>query len=167
MPVVTTRPLPEEEDLARPQIVTPAFQAAPVGSETIQIQLNLQASIHETPNCPISIELNLDVLVKSRSTGTDRRTIVVQNDGTVIGPLQAVQGDITWRPSEPAQFTLDFAHNDLNQYFWGNTLDEFGIGEAFREVQLWRGDRLLTWGPIVPPKLENGKWTAPGQDCGW
>ena len=100
-----------------------------------------------------------------------RRTVVTHQSGTPYarGWLpDAVQASITWEPSQEERWSLrvplDQAHALLGV---GNDTDDWGIEEPFREVQLWRGDQLLTWGPAISQRVAGDVLEVEGAGAGW
>lgn len=87
---------------------------------------------------------------------SQRRTVVVDADGRPIpgGWLAgAVHGDITIALSAPRRGSFKIAAADPKTVaIYGHPdPDDLGIEEPFREVQLWRGDRCLLYGPMITP----------------
>jgi hypothetical protein len=80
-----------------------------------------------------------------------RRVVIVDSFGNPVvqGFLaDATQGSITWTRSQPTSFSVTLPlHSESAQMLLGDGSDS-GIDTPFREAQLWRGDQLLTWGPI-------------------
>ncbi len=107
----------------------------------------------------------------THGSGSRRRTVVVQQDGTphTEGWLpQAVHGPITWEPCNEDQWSLRVPADNATALFGApNDTDDWGIGEPFREVQLWRGDRLLTWGPAVRHRAGGDVVDVSGAGAGW
>lgn len=92
--------------------------------------------------------------------GTDRRWIVVTTAGVPLGELEnAVSGPITWSLNKPVEWSLELNADDPKA--------ELVHAQRFREVQAWRGDQLLTWGPIVRPAQDVDRLTVQGRDCLW
>ena len=74
--------------------------------------------------------------------GVKRRTVIVEQDGTQLGEIEnAVQGSVTWTLNEWETANLTLGIDDPKA--------DLILGEKFREAQLWRGDQLLVFGPIV------------------
>lgn len=74
--------------------------------------------------------------------GTARRTVVVDMEGNPLGELEeATHGQIVWGLNRPDDFTVTMSSQSPKA--------ALVLAERFREVQLWRGNHLLTWGPIV------------------
>lgn len=94
-----------------------------------------------------------------------RRTVLVSTAGEVLpgGHLSAaVHGDVEWSVgSTPTRWQVTLPVNDPGA--------SAVLAEKFREAQLWRGDRLLTWGPCVNPRVDTttGVLTVDGYDILW
>lgn len=92
--------------------------------------------------------------------GTNRRFVVVDMDGTPLGELEnAITGPITWALNKPVEWSCSLSADDPKA--------QLVHDERFREVQLWRGDHLLTWGPIVRPRQSIDRLDLTGRDCLW
>jgi len=107
----------------------------------------------------------------SRGNGTRRRTVVVHQDGTVYPQgwlADAVHGPITWQPSTEDRWSLSVPVGQGGALFGNpNDTDDWGIEEPYREVQLWRGNRLLTWGPTIGHRVAGDVLEASGAGAGW
>ena len=82
-----------------------------------------------------------------RPRGKKRRTVVVDDAGNPYGELEnARHGSITWELNrwQEAAFALGLS----------DPKSALVLEERIREVQLWRGDRLLTFGPMVRPATD-------------
>lgn len=103
--------------------------------------------------------------------GTRRRTVVVDQAGTVVDNgwlAQAVHGPITWEPSTPENWSITVPlASKADALLGAPSATDFGIEEPFREVQLWRGNRLLTWGPAVSPRVDDDHLAVAGKGAGW
>lgn len=77
-----------------------------------------------------------------RPFGTDRRVIITTVDGTPIAELENA-------------YVMSFRRRLNEAETWGFTLPTSDpklaavLGAKVREVQLWRGDQLLSWGPMT------------------
>ena len=94
-----------------------------------------------------------DLAVTFRSRGTRRRTVIVSSDGAVHATLpEAGHGPITLELNrwEEASITAPL-DSDVTAAI---------IAEEFREAQLWFGDVLLVFGPIVRPGSDGATLTA-------
>ena len=107
----------------------------------------------------------------SRGSGTRRRTVVVHQDGTVHAEgwlADAVHGPITWEPSSEDRWSLRVPVDQARALLgYANDTDDWGVEEPFREVQLWRGNRLLSWGPTVGQRLAGDVVDVDGRGAGW
>lgn len=137
----------------------------------IALALNTQIRIGSA-DARIEVKLRTGIDVNVQSTGTLRRTVVVDQSGTPMtdGWLdKAVHGDITWTPSGTATWsiTMPAADSKVPVLLSTASASTYGIGEPLREVQLWRGDRVLTWGPAVTPRVSGERLEVSGQDVGF
>lgn len=94
----------------------------------------------------IVFDADVELGVRFPTSGLRRRVLLVHQSGEVITELErAVVSDPTeelgsW---ETARFTLPAEDPKL----------ELVLEKKLREVQIWRGNRLLLWGPIVRPTV--------------
>lgn len=122
------------------------------------------------PRITGTIRVHGDIIVAA--TGTDRRIVLVDQSGTVLpdGFLDtAVMGEVTWEPSRTTQWTatIPAADDKVDAILGAVSSYDYGIGTPFIESQLWRGDRLLTWGPITSAQMNGAALQITGGDCGW
>lgn len=107
----------------------------------------------------------------STGTGTRRRTVAVHQDGTpyTSGWMpDAVQASITWEPSQEERWQLRVPVDQASALLGApNDTDDWGIAEPFREVQLWRGNRLLCWGPAISHRVSGDVLEVEGAGAGW
>lgn len=97
------------------------------------------ASVHFTGEATID--------VYAAPLGERRRLIVTDIHGVAFGELEnATFGAINYRLGEPEDWTFTLPIGDPKA---GLVLDE-----PFRECQVWRGDQLLAWGPMVRPSAD-------------
>ncbi len=129
--------------------------------------LILTGGLSEATSASIGGTLQLSGFVAVPTVGVERRAIVTDNAGVTVddGTLKFQPGPITWELGRPSRWSVTVTAEQADALFGG--CDEWGIAEPFREVQLWRGDKCLTWGPAVAPHYENGVVTVDGADCGW
>ena len=91
--------------------------------------------------------------VSIATQGDARRTVVVQLDGTQLGELEnAEQGAVTWTLNEWESASITMGIDDPK----GRLI----LDEEFREVQLWRGDELLVFGPITGTRADMDSLSA-------
>lgn len=135
--------------------------------------VEVSGGVTTTPDPRITgtIQVRGDIVV--RSSGNDRRIVLVDNTGEVIpdGFLDtAVMGEITWEPSRTTTWsaTVPLADDKVDAILGAQGASgDYGVGLGFIEAQLWRGDRLLTWGPITSVLAADGGLTVVGADCGF
>lgn len=103
---------------------------------------------------------SLDVI--ARPVGRRRRLVVVDLDGAPLGELEnATCGDLKYP-------LVDLAVED-----WTFTLPladpkaALLLGPRFREIQLWRGDQLLAWGPAVRVSCDKSHLVVACRGAGW
>lgn len=83
----------------------------------------------------------------TRPVGRRRRIVVVDINGEPYGELENANiGSVTFTLNEPESWAFTLPLHDPK----ANLL----LDEKFREVQFWRGDQLLAWGPIVRPSAD-------------
>ena len=100
----------------------------------------LGATTSELPAWHVSGSSSFSVAIATR--GDARRTVVVELDGTQLGELEtAQQGAVTWALNEWETASITLGIDDPK----GHLI----LDEKFREVQLWRGEELLVFGPIT------------------
>lgn len=79
--------------------------------------------------------------------GKKRRAVVTDAHGVPYGELENAKiGAITFEHNRPEEFSLALPVADAK----ANLLLE----ERIREVQVWRGDQLLAWGPALRPAAD-------------
>lgn len=84
--------------------------------------------------------------------GKKRRAVVTDANGAPYGELETAKiGAITFELNRPEEFSLALPVDDAK----ANLLLE----ERIREVQVWRGDQLLAWGPALRPSADK-RWLA-------
>jgi len=94
------------------------------------------------------------------SLGTAYRVLVCDSFGVLYGELeQAKVGDVTWGLNRPDTWTFTIPATDPKAHLL--------FDERLREVQIWRGDRLLTWGPIIRPQADPASITVTGAGALW
>lgn len=82
-----------------------------------------------------------------RPRGKKRRTVVVDAFGQTYGELEnARHGSITWELNRWEEASIAFGTADPKA--------ALVLEERIREVQLWRGDQLLVFGPMVRPSAD-------------
>lgn len=92
--------------------------------------------------------------------GTDRIARVTDLYGaSVLEYENAKPGPITQELNRPDVWSFDLPPTDPKL----SAMTE----EYVREVQLWRGDRLLTWGPAVRPQISKKEAKVSGKDAMW
>ncbi len=85
--------------------------------------------------------------VATRPVGVRRRLVVVDIHGQPFGELEnATVGAISYKLGEPEEFSFVLPVADPKAHLL--------FDEKFREVQVWRGDQLLAWGPTVRPSAD-------------
>lgn len=95
-----------------------------------------------------------------RPRGKKRRTIVVDSAGVPFGELEKAQhGAITKELNRPDSWTIALGIDDPKA--------GLVIGERIREAQLWRGDQMLSWGPMVRPGADKANVAVSGNDALW
>lgn len=135
--------------------------------------VEVSGGVTTTPDPRITgtVQVRGDIVV--RSSGNDRRIVLVDNTGEVLpdGFLDtAVMGEITWEPSRTTTWraTVPLADDKVDAILGAQGASgDYGVGLGFIEAQLWRGDRLLTWGPITSVLAADGGLTVVGADCGF
>lgn len=100
--------------------------------------------------------LNLTI----RPRGKKRRTIIVDSEGAPFGELEnARHGAITKELNRPDEWTLALGIDDPKA--------ELVLDQRIREAQLWRGDRIVSWGPMVRPGADKVNVGISGKDALW
>ena len=112
-----------------------------------------------------------------------RRTVMVGKDGVPAakGFLgYALHGDITWSRSSPSSWSISVPINDDDANAFFNTKDLIdidseadakamwrGVEDPYHEVQLWRGEQLLNWGPVTSISVSDSTVEITGSDASW
>lgn len=108
----------------------------------------------------ISLRGRGDVDLTVRSKGSAYRVMVVDAEGDLFGELeQATVTDVSFSLNAPDTWSVTFPANDPKLSLLTD--------ERLREVQIWRGDRLLTWGPAVRVQTDMGTCLVSGAGADW
>lgn len=95
-----------------------------------------------------------------RPRGKKRRTVIVAAAGNPFGELEnARHGAITKELNRPDAWTFALGLGDPKA--------RLVLEERIREAQLWRGDRILSWGPMVRPGADKAAVAVSGSDALW
>lgn len=95
-----------------------------------------------------------------RPRGKKRRTIIVDSTGAPFGELEnARHGAITKELNRPDAWTFALGITDPKA--------RLVLEERIREAQLWRGDRLISWGPMIRPGADKANVGVSGADALW
>lgn len=101
---------------------------------------------------------SLDVI--GRPVGRRRRLVVTDIDGAPLGELEnATCGAIKYTLNEPEDWSFTLPMSDPKAALL--------LGPRFREVQVWRGDQLLAWGPAVRPSADKTHLAVSCKGAGW
>lgn len=108
----------------------------------------------------------------SKASGTRRRTVVVGQQGTVVDSgwlAEAAHGDVTWEPSQEDRWKITVPVSAKASALLGPspTTDDYGVQVPFREVILYRGTRVLSWGPILDVRQRGDLLEVEGAGAGW
>lgn len=88
------------------------------------------------------------------------RVLVTNVDGVVYAELEnAVLSGIDYELNRAETWTFTLPQNDPKCAFL--------LDVPFREVQVWRGNRLLAWGPAVRTQIDNGFLTVACSGALW
>lgn len=106
---------------------------------------------------PATIRVDGQLTVPPR--GTRRRIVAVTMDGSPIGEFENARvGPVGWALNEPDSWSFTIPKNDPKA--------SLVLDERFREVQVWRGDQVLTWGPMMRmAQGTDGRLAVEGPDC--
>lgn len=100
----------------------------------------------------------LDVTVAP--IGRRRRLVVVGMDGEPVAELEnAKVGAVTFSLNEPESFAFTLPADDPKAALL--------LDVPFAEVQLWRGDQLLAWGPAVRPAADKTSLAVSVKGVAW
>lgn len=92
--------------------------------------------------------------------GRRRRVVVTNVDGVTYGELEHARlSPITYELNRPEQWSFQVLQNDPKAALI--------LDVPFREVQVWRGDQLLAWGPAVRPALSKDTLVVNCQGALW
>lgn len=100
-----------------------------------------------------------DLGLTIRPRGAKRRTVVTTSEGVSYGEVRAQHQSITWELNrwEEASVVMPLDADGA----------EYVLDDEFREMQLWRGDQLLVFGPIVRPSTDGVHLTASVKGPAW
>ena len=89
--------------------------------------------------------VTVDLMIEP--VGDERRTLIVRQNGDVVAELaDASHGDITLGINA----TIDTADVTFPP---GGATEALIRADELQELQLWRGDQVLLWGPITKPQI--------------
>lgn len=119
------------------------------------------AAAFDAPTFSASMSVEMIVSAAFPPKGTERRFLIVDPDGEPLGEIEnAVAGKVEWRLNKPTSWSFSVSVFDPKA--------SLITAQRFREVQVWRGDQLLTWGPIVRVGVSaGGMLEVSGYDCLW
>jgi hypothetical protein len=104
------------------------------------------------------------------STAVRRRVVIVDMYGAPVTQgflADATMSDISWTRSSPASFSVTLPLNsDSARMLLGDGSDR-GVDTPYREAQLWRGDQLLSWGPLHSMSVDGDVLELQGNDASW
>lgn len=150
-----------------PMAVSFTGNASAVFATSIRLALVLggRADLDVNPTNTVlwmSVEFNanasLDVAVPYK--GTRRRVIITDHFGVPIAELQnANVSPITYELNQPESWSFSLPTNDPK-------VDAI-LAEGVREVQLWRGDQILAWGPMVRPQVTSSQVSVSVEGAMW
>jgi len=143
--------------LLEPARVTfPAVAAlSPSASNRVAVAVNLAASATLAPTAPAVVVSWTAVRFTGRGTltptivprGKKRRAVVTDANGNAFGELENAKiGDLTFELNVAETFSLALPVTDPKAALL--------LEERIREVQVWRGDQLLAWGPALRPAAD-------------
>jgi hypothetical protein len=96
----------------------------------------------------------------TRPRGKKRRTVVVDAFGAPYGELEnARHGTITKELNRPDEWAFALGVADSKA--------DLVLEERIREAQLWRGDQLLSFGPMVRPGADKANLGVSGKGALW
>lgn len=145
---VTTAPEPEDTNAAVTFTVTATFDA----TATADAPAVAVAAID------FAVTGALDVI--ARPVGRRRRLVVVDTHGEPYGELENANiGAVTFVLNEPESFAFTLPITDPKAHLL--------LDEKFREVQLWRGDQLLAWGPAIRPSADKNNLAVTVEGVLW
>ena len=94
------------------------------------------------------------------SAATVQRLVVCDLNGTLYAEMpDALLTEMSWALNEVDEFSFTLPANSPHL----NTL----AGTAFREVQVWLGDWLACWGPVVRIDVDADRVTCQGRGAPW
>lgn len=122
--------------------------------------LTLAAPGTDVVGARISFTADGTLIASVAPVGRRRRVIVTDVFGTPYGECEnAVLSGIDNELNQPETWSFQIPANDPKGYVL--------LNERFREVQVWRGDQLLAWGPIVRLSADMNSITANCRGALW
>jgi hypothetical protein len=108
----------------------------------------------------VSLRARSLFVVVIRPRGKKRRTVVTTLDGAPLGELEnARHGTIVKELNKPDEWTFAAGISDPKS--------ALVLDERIREAQLWRGDRIISWGPMVRPGADKASLGVSGKGALW
>ena len=128
------------------------------GAGTLSVTAEVPAPTVSVASVAFAGTGTLDVV--ARPLGKRRRLVVVDIDGVAFGELEnATCGAIKWVLNEPEDWSFTLPVSDPKARLL--------LHPRFREVQVWRGDQLLAWGPAVRPSADKSHLAVSCKGAGW
>ena len=93
-------------------------------------------------------------------SGSRWRVVVCETDGTPLAELEhAVLGQVRYQLNQPETWSFTILQNDPKA--------SWVLDVPVREVQIWRGDQVLTWGPMGRVAVDRGQVAVTGAGALW
>lgn len=94
-----------------------------------------------------SLAGTVDTLFTRIPESRRRRVVICGTNGVVLGELEnAVLGSITYTLNQPEEWSFTLLQNDPKT--------ALVLNQEFHECQVYRGDQILAWGPMVRPAMD-------------
>ena len=117
---------------------------------TFSLGLSVGAPTETFEWAKIGFTFGVGLRLAARNRGTDRRLVVCDVNGSPFGELDAAEfGDLQFDHNQPESWSFSLPVDDPKVSLL--------LDERFREIQYWRGDQLLAWGPMVRPQVGLGR----------
>lgn len=129
-------------------------------SGTVEIESEMEAEAPFQPGYFRESHVRVRSAMRTTMAAIGRRYVLVDMDGSNPYFMPDVNpGAVTWNHNEPDDFDFKVPLESDSALA---VLDR-----PFREVQIWMGNRLLSWGPITRLS-KSGMWlNCSGHDCLW
>jgi hypothetical protein len=127
---------------------------------TVTTTMDQPATMIEILSSGVGIVASVSVEAYVPARGTEWRLVVTDVEGNTIAELEnAVLSGITYELNQPESWSFVLRQNDPKC--------KYVLDVPLRECQVWRGDQLLAWGPMIRPAMDEKYLTVTCAGAMW